>query len=264
MTIIPRNRVFISFGGGSDPYRQRVNQLCKQAESFGYFNKIYPYTDYDLMEDSYFWNKHGNFVSNPYFRRGYGYWLWKSYLLIKTIEKYQEGDILVYADAGCSFNPKGIQRMFEYEKMLDEDPKQFGLIAFRLEDQGREDILYTKRLLLDAMNATDQEKHTPQYVGGVLIIKKTPTIMKFLNDWYFIASQYIYLTDERHPNEYPEFIDHRHDQSIYSLLIKKILWSTPPNSPKPITIPDETYFAPDWDTKGDKYPIWATRTRHPV
>ena len=33
-------------------------------------------------------------------RRGFGYWKWKSYLVTNMLEKMQNGDILVYSDAG--------------------------------------------------------------------------------------------------------------------------------------------------------------------
>ena len=36
-------------------------------------------------------------TKNP---RGYGYWLWKSYIIKKTIEKMSDDDILLYLDCG--------------------------------------------------------------------------------------------------------------------------------------------------------------------
>ena len=53
--------------------------------------------------------------------------------------------------------------------------------------------------------------------------------------------------------ELPEFIEHRHDQSIFSLLVKQ--------SNQHAIIPDETEWFGDWIGMGDKYPIWATRHR---
>ena len=44
---------------------------------------------------------------------------------------------------------------------------------------------------------------------------------EFLTDWYSIACNYHFVDDSPsiHPND-PSFREHRHDQSIFSLLIK--------------------------------------------
>ena len=46
-----------------------------------------------------FWNNHSEFILAN--KRGYGYWLWKPYLIMKTLEQMNDNDILVYADCGC-------------------------------------------------------------------------------------------------------------------------------------------------------------------
>jgi len=39
-------------------------------------------------------------------KRGYGYWFWKPYLILKIMKKMNAGDILHYADIGCHINSK--------------------------------------------------------------------------------------------------------------------------------------------------------------
>jgi hypothetical protein len=48
----------------------------------------------------------------------------------------------------------------------------------------------------------------------------------------------------------PSFVDHRHDQSVWSCLLK---------SRGAHLIPDETYHAPMWSNEGASFPFWATR-----
>ena len=75
------------------------------------FSSITALTDVELQEDSAFWQKHGEFIlSNP---RGYGYWIWKSYLIQQKLLEIPDGDILLYADAGCELNPFAKRRFFE-------------------------------------------------------------------------------------------------------------------------------------------------------
>ena len=35
--------------------------------------------------------------------RGAGYWIWKSYIIRKTLEEINDGDILIYADGGSVY-----------------------------------------------------------------------------------------------------------------------------------------------------------------
>ena len=65
---------------------------------------------------------------------------------------------------------------------------------------------------------------TNQYMGGIQIYKKSKYTEKFLEELLYYCQDKRIITDE--PNtlghkNYKEFIEHRHDQSILSILIKK-------------------------------------------
>ena len=61
-----------------------------------------------------------------------------------------------------------------------------------------------------------------QYQAGVLFIKNNTTMQNFITEWYNIACNYHLLDDSPSllPN-HANFIDNRHDQSIFSLLLRK-------------------------------------------
>lgn len=83
-----------------------------QAHRFNIFDNIVCVTDKDLQNDNDFWPKHSRFInSNP---RGYGYWLWKPYIILKQLELLNDGDILFYADCGCELNIRGLPKMNNY------------------------------------------------------------------------------------------------------------------------------------------------------
>ena len=48
------------------------------------------------------------------------------------------------------------------------------------------------------------------------------------------------------------FVEHRHDQSIFSVLAKSKGFQA---------VGDETWFAPHWFREGKDFPIWAARWR---
>lgn len=239
---------FITFGGGTQHYKNAVKRICKQASRFNMFTEIFGFTDDDLKSDLDFWNKHGDFInSNP---QGYGFWIWKIYLLRKLMkdDKYKEGDIFFYVDAGCEMNLRGKLRFKEYIKMVEDNDT----LAMRLETFSEKK--YTKADLLEYLNVSEEDMNSDQVEGGILFIKKTKTNMDALDEIYNIQTlnnyHYIDNTESIFPN-YSEFIEHRHDQSVISLIFKKY---------KRFTIPDETYFHPDW-MRGLKFPIWAIRNR---
>lgn len=83
---------------------------------------------------------------------------------------------------------------------------------------------WTKRELLKNMNL-DNFKYTEsnQIMASYMLIKKTDFTMEFIKDWLLYACNEINITDkfDEKIKQYPEFIEHRHDQSIFSLLYKK-------------------------------------------
>ena len=258
-----KSKWFLTFGGGTDGYRHRTKVLSIQAFDFGEFDKIIGITDIELKNMD-FWNHHGKFVETN--KRGFGYWLWKPYLIKSCLENMQENDILLYIDSGCSLNKEGMERFNEYIDIVNNS--EFGMISFQMPHLEKS---YTKRIVFDYFKEHLDELKNPKFthltksnfdeligetgqcVGGIQIICKNDHSKKFVDLWYKLASNYNLINDSIYIQEHPEFKDHRHDQSIYSVLSKTL---------GTVKILDETFFHPDWQTKGIKYPIWATRIRN--
>ena len=235
-------KYFITFGGPTDNYHQTVNRICNETKAIGVFDQINGFTDLDLKNDYDFWSKHGDFIQkNP---RGYGYWLWKSYLVNKVLNTMSDNEILVYADAGCSINSNGKTRLLEYFDIVNKS--KFGFLSFRLSHLIK---TYTKMDTIDFFDARDLLDQY-QLVGGIFILRKCEHSVRLIHAWYEFCSYYHLIDDTPSiiPND-SSFIDHRHDQSVFTLLIYKIGGEI---------IDDETYFN-NWNQDGIKYPIWATR-----
>ena len=78
-----------------------MRQLLKPLLNI--FDKIIGYTTIYLVNDKKFWNEHGDFIKkNP---RGFGYWIWKPYLIKKTLEKAQLSDKLYieFSESPCLY-----------------------------------------------------------------------------------------------------------------------------------------------------------------
>jgi hypothetical protein len=88
-----QRKKFITFGGPKFNYQNRVKRICYEATNLDFFDEIVGFTDIDLKNDTTFWAKHGEFIENN--KRGYGYWLWKPFLIKKALEGINDNDILL-------------------------------------------------------------------------------------------------------------------------------------------------------------------------
>lgn len=247
---------FITFGGPTPIYHKRVVDICTQASGKNTpFTKIIGFNEKDLKNDPPFWQKHGNFIeSNP---RGYGYWLWKPYLIKKTLDSMDENEILVYADAGCfiNMNENSLKRFYEYVEMVKNSP--LGIISFQMTlPEFQYNKYHTIQNVLNDSLSNMEEMHriltNGQCHATVIFLCKKRHCVDIVNKWWEYSQQYNLIDDTHIENEYPEFKDHRHDQSIYSLLVKQM---------GSIFLKDETFFYPNWQIDGANYPFWATRLR---
>ena len=237
------NVYFVSFGGPSAKYHAALRRVCSEAARFNLFTTIFGYTDIYLKNDSEFWNKHSRFITNN--PRGYGYWLWKSHLCKRTLDKLNDGDVMIYADAGCTMNINGKTRLLEYIGICKNH--ESGIVSFQMPHAEK---CWTKGDISKRLSASPDDLSSGQLVGGIFLIRKCKHVVELVNKWYETCSLYELIDDT--PSYIPnavEFIENRHDQSIWSILRKQH---------GSFVLQDETYFA-NWSGDGAKYPFWATR-----
>src|SRR5574344_300253 len=110
------NNIFITYGDDNF-YKSRI-RICKEAKSIKLFDRVIEYTPRKLP----------NFIkSSPLFGfpRGGGYWVWKPYIIYKTLLDAKEGDIVWYVDAGCTLNPDSEEWNYLQEKMKSHNAIMF-------------------------------------------------------------------------------------------------------------------------------------------
>ena len=241
---------FITFGGPSYDYHNAVMRICSEAREINVFDHIVGYTDKDLVKYTEFWNKHADFIQKN--NKGYGYWLWKSYLTKKTLEDMSENDILVYADAGCQINPNGKPRLLEYFDIVNKS--KFANFSFQIPPYLEK--IWTKMDIFDYYDAKQPEiLDSGQLVGGVFVLRKCRDTLHLIDRWHEGCCQYHLINDSpsHSPND-ASFCTTRNDQSLFSVLRKKLGTE--------MSDFDETWFGPNWKTSGANYPIWAIRMRY--
>jgi hypothetical protein len=238
----PQYKKFITFGCKN--FYNSVGRLCEEAKNLNFFDEIIGFRDAYLKKDETFWKKHGSFIEKN--KRGYGYMIWKSYLVKNELDKLKENDILIFCDAGVQINLNGKKRLLEYIDMLNTNKEDYGIISFQLEYK---EILYTKRVVFEHFGFDEKNKFLPQCITTVIMIRKNQHSSFIINEWCKNCENYNLINDNT-CNENELFIENRHDQSVLSMLV---------NEYGSIKLLDETFFSPNWDTDGAPYPFLCKR-----
>jgi len=207
---------FLTFGAGSNDYYDSVKRLCNQAKDFECFNEIIGLTDKDLENDTDFWVKHKDFIKNN--PRGFGYWLWKPYIIYKTLLKMGDNDLLLYLDCGCElYKPK----KDIFLSQIDLVNKKYIIGTFA----GSNDLNYTKADLYHKFNLQNNEQllKLNHMQAGALFMKNCKLIQGLFKRYYEYGCDYHFIDDSPSiiQNHY-SFKEHRHDQSIFNMLVKKL------------------------------------------
>lgn len=200
--------ILVSFSS-SEKWRRAQDNLNKSADKFG-INGCISYTESNLNPS--FVNKHKNILNNS--TRGFGYWIWKSFIINDAMKMLNYGDILIYSDSGSEIinDPS-----FLINKCETED-----IVLF--ENYPHLNKTWTKRDCFVMMGCDKKEYWDgPQVDAAFQLYKKTDENVKFLNVFLGYSEYENIINDD--PNltfdNFPEFRDHRHDQSILSLLAIK-------------------------------------------
>ena len=202
--------VCISYGDES--FKQSLEYNGKSALEIAKADEFYGYTPEDI--DPEFKAKNDYILSKG---RGNGYWLWKPYFLYKTLtEKLNDGDYLIYSDAGI-FYVDLAQKLVDF---LNE--KKAEMYFHRLPHLEK---VYTKRDAFILMGVDGPfYAETGQFNAAFQVYRKSKFTEFFLGEYLYYAQDKRIITDDQNemgtPN-YEGFRDHRHDQSILSLLTKK-------------------------------------------
>ena len=205
-----------TFGGGGQNFYEAVDRISNELKTTNVFDRIVPVIDTDLKNDKVFWNTHCEFIEKN--KRGYGYWIWKPYLIMKTLEVMQNNDILFYIDSGCEIADYS-QESIELLKKIIENCNTYNILYTQT---SHDEKSYTKMDVFAHLNLINEDiMNSIENQATVIIIKKTKLTVEFIKEWYNSSCNYNLINDE--PSilqNHPTFIENRHDQSIFSLLLK--------------------------------------------
>jgi len=219
---------FITFGAapihperarcrGKSDYYGAVDRITKQAKHTGLFTKIKGWTDGDLRNDDAFWSQHKDFITGRGNAYGFGYFIWKPYIIKQTLSTLSSGDILLYLDAGCEIHPAKTSMLESFFKQVPE--------SLIIGSEAKMEYMRSPVDLMKKLDVYDPRFYkTRQRQAGTNMFYVCDRVINLVSEWYDLCCDYETLVGASDTFTYSNidgFKGNRHDQSIFSLLTKK-------------------------------------------
>ena len=191
-------------------YRSNQEKICTLVQRDSFFDTVNPYTR-EWLEKELFYEQNRHILD---MQRLAGYALWKPYIILDLMSKIPNGDVVVYLDCGDLPISADINKHIkDYMNLYDQ---------YLITTMVHLNHTFTKKDCFILMDC-DSPKYwnAVQLEDGFLAFKKTKQNEDILREWLHFCKDERIITDipntQLQPNsEY--FIDHRHDQSVLSLL----------------------------------------------
>lgn len=199
--------ILVNYADGPEVFFKNQNALLQSILGKG-FDFTMSYRRGHLAPDFYAKNKE---ILEQ--KRGAGYWLWKPYLILKTMEMYPDNTNIVYADSGVIMS-KSIAPLL---KELDKKPIIFTrsneLVPIRHH-------LKKETHPILGIQETDPRLDAPDLWAFFIALKNTPETRAFVKEWLALCEIKDLLTDAPFNSQIQEkgFQGHLHDQSLLSFV----------------------------------------------
>lgn len=190
-----------------------LNRLLESVKQFGKIFKILIFNKHEI--DSDFVSKYNSILTCE---RGGGYWLWKPYIINEILKKIHENDVLLYLDSKYYFIESFIP-IIDYLKTSDivlwkNKPNEE---CYYMKNWCKMDVIHKYLIYEEVIN-----QNALDCWAGAILMKKTDTTVKYMQEWLSMCCHYENITDSPSimTNE-KTFIEHRHDQSLLSIIALK-------------------------------------------
>jgi len=212
-------KILITYG--TLDFKKTLIRFKNKAKELNLFDKVIIYEPKDLPD---------YIQSNPLmaFKKGGGYWLWKPYIIWKTLHDYEDA-VVIYVDGGCSLNISDDWNVYfdyieKYNTIVFNYRSDFDYGWSQLFNCGSTEIHHwTKEKTLsyfDSLFETECWRHFNKILGGFIICKGKDN--QFINEWLSVSLMCPELVCDPFGNELNNqkstFVQHRHDQSIITPL----------------------------------------------
>jgi len=156
--------------------------------------------------------------------RGSGFYAWKPFIIQKKLEEVPEGEIVFYCDVGRTFPYKLLSDSLQVFLDWMKTHKQTVMPGIKI-PWGGPMSMWTKRDAFVSMSMDTPSIHaTAPIQASFSIWINSPASRDIAKEWMNLSAQRQLISDD--PSklgfpELPDFYEHRHDQSLWSLVCLK-------------------------------------------
>lgn len=204
------NLYFITYGDSK--FAKSRKRIIKEAEDCNIFRDCMLYTEDSLSEE--FQKDFAPLLSQS---RGGGYWCWKLFIILDALKKTEKESWIIYADAGCKFYKERKSTLFDLLSYMIMERKVISAFAI----QNCLEKTWTKGDMIDFFGCRKRQDIVDSEIlmGGIFVFRNCKEVQNFFSECYDIAKDHPELIDDSPSSSlnFPQFIEHRHDQSLLSM-----------------------------------------------
>jgi len=164
--------------------------------------------------DSAFVKRHAELLNQE---RGKGLWLWKPWLILKTLNSVPEGAVVIYADTGFVFRGSVMP-------LVALAAKQDIILTSYTEEIFHSNVeKHANRRVLELMGCdTPVCRKQPHLWAGFLVLRNTANSRAFIRRWlHYCSNPDILLGKEDERPPYPGYSHHMDNETVLSVLHAK-------------------------------------------
>jgi hypothetical protein len=193
-------------------------RLCRSAFAEGGLNAengdtCRPFDQEDLGDD--FVKKYAqHFEEKEY---GAGWWMWKPKVILDTLYAVNEGDYVIYSDAGAHF-VGNISILIEF---MERHPHFKGVLFFSV---GLPQKVYCKRDAYIRMGCDEPKCHDAWQIDASFgMFRRSAYSINVVSEWLNASQdlQSISNAPSQLGNEFEDFLRHRHDQALITNVMNR-------------------------------------------
>jgi len=199
----------ISFGS-DDEY---INLAQKTVQSI---DNLYSKSETKVFKPKDLPNEINNYAKS--YKKGYGYWVWKPYIIKKALSTANENDILLYVDGRSGLRTTGKPISWLDDFIMEN---QFDIGIWQTIHK---EISWTNGDIISAfdLDLNSGLLKTGQFAATFHAWRKNIRSLNFLTEWlnFLLDNKEICRDDDSKNLNHKKFIENRHDQSVFSLMVK--------------------------------------------
>ena len=193
----------VSYADGPEVFFQNQHALAQSALNRG-VDFILNYRRSHIDED--FYTKYQKILDE---KSGAGYWLWKPYVILKTMETAPEGSVIVYADTGAIFTNSLmpiLEHLQEYDGIFYRYAREmYGTLKTTIDTQVAQEL---------GVSEHSDFNTTRGLWAGLIVFRNCERTRSFVKAWLTLC------TNPNYVQGYGKGT-HFHDQSLLGITLLK-------------------------------------------